>query len=101
MRIFDAVKRRLGQWIRPRPPLRLPAAMLIGLALLSSGCGTSLRSLAPGVRPASVPPMPQAARQPTRIESFSATVSHDIESWEKRLTVIESPALPASASTKR
>lgn len=101
MRIFDAVKRRLGQWIRPRPPLRLPAAMLIGLALLSSGCGTSLRSLAPGVRPASVPPLPQAARQPTRTESFSATVLRDIESWEKRQIAIESQETPASAPTKR
>lgn len=101
MKIFDAAKRRLERWTRLRLTQKLPVATLIALALLNSGCGTSLRSLAPGVRPASVPPMPSAARQPTRTESFSATVLRDIESWEKRQIAIESPALPASAPTKR
>ena len=90
-----------GVWSsRPRLSTRLPlrrkatSLMLSGLVLLSAGCAPSLKSLAPEVKPAQVPPLQQNARQPKRSESFSASVSRDIESWEKRLTELDAPAKP-------
>lgn len=74
---------------------RATSSTLIALALLNSGCAPSLKSLAPEVKPAQVPPLQQSARQPKRSESFSANVSRDIESWEKKLTVPEELAKPA------
>jgi hypothetical protein len=73
------------------------ALLLTALVLLSSGCASNWSNkLAPGVKPAAIPPLPQAGVQPKRSEKFSASVSRDIESWEKKLTGQETPASPAS-----
>ena len=82
-------------WTRSSLPLRATSSTLLVLALLSAGCGTSSRQLAPGVEPAKIPPLSQSARQPKRSESFSASVSRDIESWEKKLTELDELDKPA------
>lgn len=95
MKSNDVWLSRPRSWTRSRLLPRATSSTLIVLALLSSGCAPSLKSLAPEVKPAQVPPLQQSARQPKRSESFSASVSRDIEGWEKRLTVPEEPAKPA------
>lgn len=83
---------------RPWPIASSLALLLSALVLLNSGCasGSMLNRLAPGVKPATIPPLPQAGRQPKRSEKYSDTVSRDIESWEKKQTERETPASPVS-----
>lgn len=95
MKSNDVSWSRPSSWTRSSLPLRATSSTLLALALLSAGCGHSSMQLAPGVEPAKIPPLSQSARQPKRSESFSASVSRDIESWEKKLTELEEPAKPA------
>lgn len=103
MKSADVLPSRPRRWTRPWLTVSSLALTLIVLALLSSGCASvsPMNRLAPGVKPAEIPPLPQAGRQPRRSEKFSATVSRDIESWEKKLTGRETPDLPASEPTTR
>lgn len=95
MKSSDVSWSKPSSWTRSSLPLKVTSLTLLALALLSAGCGTSSRQLVPGVEPAKIPPLSQSARQPKRSESFSASVSRDIESWEKKLTELEEPAKPA------
>lgn len=94
MKSNDVWWSRPSSWTRSSLPLRVTSSMLIALALLSAGCAPSLKRLAPGVEAAQIPPLSPSARQPKRSESFSASASRDIESWEKRLTEPDEPAKP-------
>lgn len=95
MKSNGAMLSRLRLWTKSQLLPKATSWTLIALALLSAGCAPSLKSLAPGVQPAQVPPLQQSARQPKRSESFSASVSRDIESWEKRLTELDELDKPA------
>lgn len=94
MKSNGAMSSKPRLWIKSQLLPKVTSWTLIALALLSAGCAPSLKLLAPGVQPAQVPPLQQSARQPKRSESFSASVSRDIESWEKKLTELDEPAKP-------
>lgn len=95
MKSNDVWSSRPRNWTSSRLLPKATRSTLIALALLSSGCAPSLQRLAPGVETAKIPPLQQSARPPKRSESFSVSVSRDIESWEKRLTELEEPTKPA------
>lgn len=87
----------------PSPKVKIALAalgwMLLGLALLLSGCAASLPPAPPTAGPI-IPPMPAEAKQ-TSLPIYSASAESDISRWLQSLTRPSSPASPASAPTKR
>ena len=80
-----------------RVMLALPALLLIGCA------NTPPVSLPPVVAPPAIPALPQAARQPAApawcSPSCSSALSIELSSWQRGLTKLTPPGLPASAPT--
>ena len=86
----------------PSPRVKIALAALgwtlLALALLLSGCATSLPAAPPTPSPL-IPPLPAQAMQ-TSLPTYSATAQSDIAKWLQSLTTPSSQASPASAPTK-
>lgn len=87
---------------RSRP--KRTALLLTALAALVMGCSSVSPLSRPPPEP-EIPPLPEAARQPSRPPICSPTCSDGLtrerESWQPSLTKPAPPEKPASAATTR
>lgn len=90
----------------PKPNLRVIALTQLLLIALLSACATPPAPLPPVVvPPPEIPALPQAARQPPTPPWCLPTCSdgwrREVESWQRSLMSVASPAEPASAPATR
>lgn len=74
--------------MKPNGMKNLPLLLLIGSALLVSGCKSLSTTTSVAVPPAAIQPLPQSARQPIRSETFLESVEKDMLRWEAKLNAL-------------